>query len=360
MNEIPITTPKTKALTSELCDEFINSKGVKKYLMGRNVYAHEIVKYVSIDGFVDDYTDEKLFLNKPVCKLENVPENAIILVLSGGLVLTALNKVRQRGFQCLHYFEFYKHSGLPLRPPVFMEDFEKDFAINRDKYEWVYSLLSDDTSKRQFSDLINFKSSLDISFLKNFHDLEKQQYFEDFLYLKKDGEIFVDVGGYDGYTTEFFAELCPGYERVEFFEPDINNLIEAKNKLKDLKKIKYHQLGLSDKKETLKFSSDGSASKVDQDGDITINLDRLDNMVNDPISFLKMDIEGAEKAALLGAENLIKKYKPKMAICVYHSSEDMWKIPEIVLNMNPDYKVFLRHYTESIYETVMFFIPGTK
>ena len=70
-----------------------------------------------------------------------------------------------------------------------------------------------------------------------------------------------------------------------------------------------------------------------------------------------MDIEGAELAALGGAQKTILRDKPRLAISVYHRPSDIWTIPRKLLSIHPDYKIYLRHYTESVYETVMFFIP---
>ena len=69
-----------------------------------------------------------------------------------------------------------------------------------------------------------------------------------------------------------------------------------------------------------------------------------------------MDIEGAEENAIRGGEKLIKKYKPKLAICVYHQQRDFLKIPELILSYNSDYKIYLRHYTQGVFETVMYFV----
>lgn len=69
-----------------------------------------------------------------------------------------------------------------------------------------------------------------------------------------------------------------------------------------------------------------------------------------------MDIEGLEYKALIGSSNIIKNYKPKLAIAVYHHAEDFRRIPEFLLKINPDYKVYLRHYTQGWSETIMYFI----
>ncbi len=57
----------------------------------------------------------------------------------------------------------------------------------------------------------------------------------------------------------------------------------------------------------------------------------------------KMDIEGAEGSAIEGSKSIIKNYHPKLAISVYHKKDDFWKIPEQILSIRDDYKIFLRH-----------------
>ena len=122
--------------------------------------------------------------------------------------------------------------------------------------------------------------------------------------------------------------------------------------------INFYPLGLSNKKQTLMFSTNGSASRISKEGNIRINVDKLDDIINIQFSFLKMDIEGGEQEALEGARELIKKHSPKLAISVYHKGNDLWAIPEQVLSYQKNYDLYLRHYTEGIVETVMFFIPN--
>jgi hypothetical protein len=75
------------------------------------------------------------------------------------------------------------------------------------------------------------------------------------------------------------------------------------------------------------------------------------------LTWLKMDIEGSEVSALQGSVRTISRYRPRLAICVYHLASDLWQIPRLVLNIDSRYAIYLRHYTEGVVETVMYFVP---
>lgn len=355
-NMLRIEKQNNNSHAKHFCEEFAYSTKRPKYLFGRNSYANEIVNLINIDGFIDDYSDEKEYLGKPIVKIEQVPKNALALILSAGKPFTAENRVKSYDLEYIHYFDFYKFSGLPLDQVLFLEGFTEDFNENRSKYQWIYNLLHDEASKEQFYKLVNFKLSYDLEFLRGFASIEEKQYFENFLKLENEGEIFVDVGGFDGCTSREFTRLCPNYSSIHLFEPEESSINIARNVLKDINNISFYQLGLSNKKQTLRFNVSGSSSKICQDGAVTIDVDRLDDIVDERVTLIKMDIEGAESDAIEGAKETIMKNHPKLAICAYHKACDFWQIPEQVLSIRDDYDIYLRHYTESIYETVMFFV----
>lgn len=356
-SELKIENQGDNRRSQSFCDEFLNSTQRPRYLFGRNIYANKIAQLVDIEGFIDDYSDEAEFLGKPIFRIEQVPQNALVVILSAGKPFTAENRVKDYGLEHLDYFAFYKFSGLLLEPVRFLDGFTEDFKENRPKYERVYRLLRDKVSKEQFCKLVNFKLSYDLAHLRGFVSLEHKQYFESFLNLKEEGEILADAGGFDGYTSREFITRCPRYHSIHLFEPDGRNMNVAKDRLKNFKRINFYQLGLSNKKQAVRFNASGSDSKICEDGDVVIDADRLDDVIHERVTFIKMDIEGAESDAIEGAGKTVKKYHPKLAICVYHKIGDFWKIPEQIFSIRDDYDVYLRHYTESIYETVMFFIP---
>lgn len=341
------------------CHEFIDSKR-PKYIFGRNNWAESIANKIEIDGFIDDFTEDTEYLGKPIISIENVPNNALVVVVVIGKPLIAEKRVKQFQFDSIDYYSFFKYSGLPIKQIMFWDGMIDDINNNLSKYEWIYSLLHDKTSKNQFCNIINFRLSYDLDYMRGFKAIEDEQYFEDFLELNIDGESFVDVGAYDGYTTEEFIKIAPNFKKVFLFEPEEKNIQVAKDRLRAFDNIQFFQLGLSDKKETLKFDVSGSSSKISEDGEVIIHVDRLDDIIKEEVTFIKMDIEGAERKAIDGAKGIIKKYHPKLAISVYHKKDDFWKIPEQILSIRDDYIIYLRHYTEGISETIMFFLPCEK
>jgi len=75
---------------------------------------------------------------------------------------------------------------------------------------------------------------------------------------------------------------------------------------------------------------------------------------DEPVTYIKMDIEGAELNALKGAANTIKKNKPRLAICVYHKPEDILEIPVFLSELVPSYQFYLRHHSQYYIETVLY------
>ena len=65
-----------------------------------------------------------------------------------------------------------------------------------------------------------------------------------------------------------------------------------------------------------------------------------------PCTVIKMDVEGAEREALLGSSRTIEKYKPRLMISLYHRNEDIFSLPLLIKKLNPDYKIYLRHHPE--------------
>ncbi|MBI5924998.1 MAG: FkbM family methyltransferase [Aquabacterium sp.] len=343
------------------CRDFCGGdRSIKRFVFGRNVYASKVIAQLPIDGVVDDFCEDAQYLGLPVVRTADVPEGAMVLVLSGGRPLSVQDKLSSLPVRSLDYFAFARWSGLDLTGIVFNEGFAADFEAHRDRYEWIFARLKDEESRRVFSKLVSFRLKGDIELLRGFTHREHLQYFEDFLGLKPAGETFFDVGGFDGFTTQEFIKRCPDFNSVQLFEPEPANFAKCSQALKHLSKVAVHPFGLSSESQRLCFEPAGSGSVITQNGSVEIEVRRLDEMDLPAPTFLKMDIEGAEPFALAGAKETIARAHPVLAVAIYHYAgghAPFWQIPEQVLAIRDDYDIYVRHYTESIYETVMFFVP---
>lgn len=345
-------------LAAEFCARFLSRTSAPRYVLGRNSYAASIAKCVEIDGFIDDFTHDTGFLGKPILKMDQVPRGSLVVSAVIFVVpLTALANLTSHGLLGLDYFKFKNYSGLPLPDIGFLTDSREDIKTHLPIYQSLHERMEDAESRRVLEHLLNFRYSGDLTHMLGFENAQDRQYFEGFLDLQP-GDVFVDAGGFDGQTTADFIRNCPDYGAVHLFEPDLANLALARSNLSLQRDIHFHALGLAESNKTLRFSSGGgSASMVSETGDVIISVAAIDNVVAEPVSLIKMDIEGAEGAALTGARAHILQDHPKLAICCYHKFDDLWKIPEQVLAMRDDYSVYLRHYTEGLHETVVYFIP---
>jgi FkbM family methyltransferase len=164
-------------------------------------------------------------------------------------------------------------------------------------------------------------------------------------------EVFVDCGCFDGYTVKRFVKLSGGnYSRIYSFEPHPQQFVNCRKVLRNVPYVTVINAGVADVNGEIRFSDNGAGSRFDPNGDLRVKVVRLDDELSDThVSFLKMDIEGMELAALRGARKLIELNKPRLAICVYHKVEDIWEIPKYILSLNPDYKFYLRHYPQNDY-----------
>lgn len=187
-----------------------------------------------------------------------------------------------------------------------------------------------------------------------------QQYF-DLPFLqehREEYEIFVDGGCYDGENSRMFAKWAGGTQKTIYaFEPDEKNFRNCQSVLERIDNTVYQIIpkGLWSSETVLDFcASADEGSRFMEDGGLHVPVTSLDSVVKEKVTFIKMDIEGAEYEALRGAENLIRNHKPKLAISIYHKPEDIWELPRLILSIYPDYTFYLRHYSLSSEETVLY------
>lgn len=171
-------------------------------------------------------------------------------------------------------------------------------------------------------------------------------------------ETFVDAGAYDGDTARAFAAWAKEWRHIYAFEPDPSNREKCGRTLQNLspEKTTLFPYGAWKEKGALRFKNTGDwSSEVNEAGEFRIPVSSIDEEICDGrVTFIKMDIEGSERAALEGAEKTVQRNRPKLAICVYHKPEDILDLPEYILSLHPDYRLYLRHYSLISTETVLY------
>lgn len=191
----------------------------------------------------------------------------------------------------------------------------------------------------------------------------KNRYFEPEC-LKKysmQNRVFMDLGCFDGIDSlraiDFFTNdklsICA-------LEPDRDSCIKCMEVLQHYDKIVLMNRGIGRKREKRYFVEGGEGARFSDKGDVLAEIDTIDHIAGgNEIGFIKMDIEGYEEEALLGGAETIKRCKPVLAVCIYHKRTDVWRLPKIILEMNPEYRFHLGHYSLCWGDTVLYAVdPG--
>ena len=183
------------------------------------------------------------------------------------------------------------------------------------------------------------------------------QYFDFFQPTAR--EVFVDCGAYNGGTSVQFVDWCCGdYDKIFLFEANPYNADWCRRTLANAGIEDYELImkGAWDKEATLVFDANAlGASKVAEWGKERIEATSLDNaLAGRRVTYIKMDIEGAEPKAITGAAGLIREQKPRLAISIYHKKDDFLKIPVQLKEIEPRYHFAFRHYTSFDGETVLY------
>ena len=223
---------------------------------------------------------------------------------------------------------------------LFTYDYLKD---NADNFRKAYSFLEDEKSRESYVNILNFKISGKTEYLFGCHS-EKSEVYESLIPLS-DKEIIVDLGAYDGDTIREFLTATEGrYEKIYALEPDAKNFRKLTRKTEGMERLELFNIGAWDKKETLFFDTKGGRNSHRSDEGAPIEFDSVDNLINDRVTLLKMDIEGAELQALCGAERTIRTHRPKLYVCAYHRNEDMFALPFKIRDLCEDYRIFFRQH----------------
>ena len=233
----------------------------------------------------------------------------------------------------------------------------------------VFDLLSDEKSREIYGNVLAQRMALPLA-KRSFRDMNSDdEYFQVEVVKLTDEEIFCDCGAYTGDTMERFLRVVDGKcKYIYAYEMAKDNFIKLGETAKRMEKeyISFSQdnyrlinAGVWHQHDMIAYGKEEAGTGESYGVFKTDNMMyaeavTIDETTDLPVTFIKMDIEGAEMNALRGAAKQIKTNRPKLAICLYHRLADFWEIPLYIKTLNPDYNLYVRHHGNSIGGTVLY------
>ena len=263
----------------------------------------------------------------PVKSLTELPRSTAVIIASHR-VLRVTQRLRDLGFKTVVPFAMLQVLAPNIfSPHMFYDNLLEDLWRHRSEYGALHDRLADDRSRQVLEAVIEFRRALDPAALQSVvseHDL----YAPDGLFDFADNEVYVDGGSFDGDTIRSFIERVHGrFDAIYGFEPDPVTFAKLKNNFSNEPRVHPIHAGLYSHEGTLRFRDDASRGAIfADDGEIEMPVSTIDDVLGERrLTYVKMNIEGAEIDALKGGRNAIHKWQPRLAISVYHRASDLWR-----------------------------------
>lgn len=284
----------------------------------------------------DDFVRGQIFRGYKVKKLSEFDGEFIIAVAFA----TCIPEVMNRIFSLQEKYRVV----IPCVPVFGNDIFNREFIEkNSDKISAAYDLF-EESSKHIFSGCMDFIFGGELDKLKEI-TTAKEEVFENIL-IFGDNESYLDLGAYRGDTVEEFINHCGGkYNSITALEPDRRTFKKLCDYLENIPDSVAYQKAVYSENKTLVFSDKaGRQSTISATG-TEVEAITVDTICKDKdITYIKMDVEGAESYAIEGAKETLKNKKPKLNIALYHRSEDIFELPLKISKINPGYKFYLRRH----------------
>jgi FkbM family methyltransferase len=286
-------------------------------------------------------------------------DRATPIVVASHRVLEPIERLRRAGFTQVGPFALLQVLDPEAFPPhMFYRGLIEDLLEHRDRYVALAALLADDLSRRVLDAVIGFRLTLDAEWLRPI--VEPDLYAPRGLLTYREDEVYVDAGSYDGDTIKLFIERVQGrFARILAFEPDRATFERLVANFSAEGRVEPFNMGLHRARAVLHFDNAGTrGSTLIDGGGSEISVTGLDEVARGGrVTYVKMNIEGAEIEALRGAGQTIQRWRPKLAVSAYHHPADLWRVPETIQEIDPRYRLYLRQHDGGIIESVVYALP---
>jgi FkbM family methyltransferase len=237
----------------------------------------------------------------------------------------------------------------------------QDYAAAVSPIEQLGALWADQESERLFYETLLYRLGIELEVVAPLTDV-LFQYAVPAIPRWQAPLRMVDGGAYTGDTLQNLLQHGYHFATIHAFEPDAENfkrLCVTASAFTPETQISLWPCGLWSSTCRMNFSEGFEmGSKLSDAGPTMVPVVALDDVLHgQPVNLIKLDIEGAEADALRGAQRLIKKYRPGLAICLYHYPQHLWSIPLWVEGLNLDYHFYCRTHAHNTFDTVLYAIP---
>lgn len=338
----------------------------KIVLWGAGSYTQELIGMLGKDKISAIYDSDKgkwsqtvcgIKVNNPFQNFEKIVDNQTVIMISvasynyeiAKTLIDRWNIPEHRIFAFTHLFG-----------EKYMYDVESIFA-NETKIQKALSLLADGQSKEYFINTLMERINRNPVYLREnpcITDSYEYTCENGSVITPQKGGLLLDCGAYIGDTAKLFLEKTGNACRIHAVEPLAGNYDRlhqwvVSERLEDKVYPVHALLGDHEGEERISSLTDTSvSSSIENEGSISnmVPVRKIDNLIDEKISFIKMDIEGAEIDALKGAAEMIRRDKPQMIISAYHRTRHMWEIPLLIKEIEPTYKIFCGHQRNAAFE----------
>jgi FkbM family methyltransferase len=328
---------------------------------GRAVAAHLALNHYEVSAFID-----KNALNNRACSGIPVLElgEAVKRYGTGATILVAIHNrgvdmvallrdIESFGFgDVFTMYDYVKSFPSDEAFRYFLSD-PKSLLMEKENAEKFFLKLADDMSRSIYLDLLKFRLSGNYSYCPKPSPLN--QYSPSDLPRWQSPLRLIDCGAFNGDSIKLFKSYQYQIETVIAFEPDLKNYQSLIKNTKCSNAI-FLPCGVSNTAKSVLFNAgEGEGSRVTGDGSIGIQMLSIDESFPDAApNLIKMDIEGGERDAILGAQETIKKYKPGLAVSAYHLPADLWELGLLISEIEPSYQYYMRSHAYSSFDTVLY------
>ena len=315
--------------------------GADKILAVCDRFGISVADFFASDGFVRGHSFHgKRVLSYTEVKEKYGADHLIVLLSFASSLPDVLSLFERVASECELYAPDVPVCGEAL--------FDFDFYLaHREELAKVYSLLGDEDSRRIFECVLRYKLSGKISDLRACEST-KDKVYQALLHAEKITSA-ADLGAYNGDTIRELMRYAPKLSEVFAFEPDrrsFRKLSDFADKLSSPKVHTVHAAAWSENT-TLSFADTGNrnAGAFALGKQIEVEAKSLDSVLGGAaVDYVKYDVEGAEREALLGSAETIRAHHPHLLVSIYHRSEDLFALPLLIHEAFPEYRLFLRRY----------------